>query len=227
MYKVVKALKGNGVNLREMDYDQTDIVFQLEKEGIVYKSIRNGKTLYKLSKNVVISKGDNCFLFEVVPNRQIGLVFDYCDSFECVSGDKEKPEIYCLTCELNPSEETIKEFGLGEKVRVKVLARGYDIANEGLSVRFPRSEECWFKMEKDPFITTGLAKGAKSRNTALLSFDDPITGCFVEGKKAVIINSKAYFSVKDIDVTSSVYSLEEKYGQYVVKKKSEKKIVSR
>lgn len=224
MVELIKRLK-HGVVDGSLGDEEADVVEQLQKVGLVYVSDRNGKKFYKLSGNVNVEKTSKGFLFELVPNSYMGVVFDYCDLFECVSKDKNAPGFYCLTYKLNPSEKDIRDFVLGDNVRVKVLARGYDIANEGLSVRLPRSEENYFAMEKNPCITIGLANGAKGKNTSSLDFDEPISGCFIEGRKALIINGKAYYSIKDVDVVSSIYSLEEKYGQYVVKKQSEKKII--
>jgi hypothetical protein len=223
---MVKNLK-NGVEASTVDYEEEDVLLQLIKEGLVYKTVRNGKTLYRLSNNVKVSRTNEGFTFEMVPNRHLGVIFDYCDLFDCVSEGKEAPEIYCLTYQLNPNEDDIKNFNLGDEVRVKVLARGYDLGNEGLSLRLPRSEEDFFAMEKDPFLTLGLAQGAKSRNTALLEFDEPISGQFITGRKSVVINGKPYFDLKDIDAVKSVYTLQEKYGQYVVKKTEEKSIITK
>ena len=153
----------------------------------------------------------------------MGVVFDYDDVFECVSDAKKAPEFYCLTYKLNPTEEDVKSFHLGEEVRVKVLARGYDIGNEGLSVKLPRSEENYFSMEKAPYITIGLAEGAKSKHTSSLKFDEPISGVFVEGRKALIVKGKVYYNVKDIDVVSDIYALDSKTNE--VKKQSENKLI--
>ena len=46
---------------------------------------------------------------------------------------------------------------------------------------------------------------------------------FIEGRKALIVKGKVYYSIKDIDVVSEVYSLED--GKTEVKKQSEKKLV--
>ena len=224
MKELIKSLK-NGISEYGLDYEELDVVNQLQKEGLVYIVNRNGKKIYKLSSNVRVEKRENSFLFELVPNSYMGVVFDYCDLFECKSKDKNPPKVYCLTYKLNPTEDEIRTFILGDNVRVKVLSRGYDIGNEGLLVKLPRSEENYFEMEKSPCITIGLANGAKGKNTSSLNFDEPINGCFIEGRKALIINGKPYYSIKDIDVVSSIYSLEEKFGQYVVKKQSEKKMI--
>lgn len=223
MHQLVKNLRNNGVKEKYLRDDEMVVISQLLDLGIVYKRFVSGHVVYKLSNNAKAYKTKEGFGFEVVPNRHMGVIFDYDEVFECVSEDKFSPEFYCLTYKLNPSEEDVKNFDLGESVRVKVLARGYDIGNEGLLVKLPRSEENYFAMEKDPYITIGLANGAKSKNTSSLHFDEPISGKFVEGKKALIVKGKLYFNVKDIDVVSEVYHLED--GKNEVKKVNENKIV--
>jgi len=223
MFQLVKNLKSNGVREKFLREDEAVVVNQLLNLGIVYKFFKNGDLAYKLCNNAKAYSTKEGYNFEIVPNRHMGLVFDYTDVFECVSDDKMAPEFYCLTYKLNPTEEDVKKFDLGETVRVKILARGYDIGNEGLSVKLPRSEEDLFSMEKAPFITIGLANGAKSKNTSLLDFNEPISGVFVEGRKALIVKGKVYYDVKDIDVVSEVYCLKD--GTNRLEKKSEQKIV--
>lgn len=223
MFQLVKNLRGNGVKEKYLRDDEMVVVSQLLDLGIVYKRFIKGNVVYKLSNNAKAYKVKGGFNFEIVPNRHMGVVFDYDDVFECVSDDKESPEFYCLTYKLNPTEEDVKAFELGEDVRVKVLARGYDIGNEGLSIKLPRSEEQYFEMEKTPYITIGLANGAKSKNTGSLCFDEPISGKFIEGRKALIVKGKIYYSVKDIDVVSEVYNLED--GKTELKKVQENKLI--
>lgn len=223
MFQLVKNLRGNGVKEKYLRDDEMIVINQLLKLGIVYKTYRNGYSMYKLSNNVKTYKVKGGFNFEVSPNRHMGVVFDYDEVFDCVSKGKNEPEFYCLTYTLNPSEEEVKDFHLGEEVRVKVLARGYDMSNEGLSIKLPRSEEKYFKMEKDPCITIGLANGAKAKNTSSLTFDEKISGTFIDGRKGLIINGKVYYNVKDIDVVSEVYNLED--GKTELKKIQENKLV--
>ena len=83
----------------------------------------------------------------------------------------------------------------------------------------------YFAMEKAPYITTGLANGAKSKNTSSLDFNEQISGAFVDGRKALIIKGKPYYNISDIDVAAEVYSL--KNGEYEIKKQSEKKLIGR
>ena len=224
MLQMIRGLK-NGVSEKSLDYEEEYVIRQLYKLGIVYRSNRGFKALYKLSDNVTIKEAKNGVYFEKTPNRHMGIVFDYHDIFECVSDNKEAPQVYCLTYKLNPEEEDIRNFNLGEKVRVKVLARGYSNDNEGLLVRLPRSEEEYYDRKKDPSITIGLAEGAKSKNTCLLDFDEPVSGEFIEGKKALICNGRVYYDIKNIDVVSEIYLLDEKYGEYAVTKQSEIKFV--
>lgn len=226
MHQLVKCLP-NGAREKNVRDNEIEAVNELLKAGIIYRLYRNGEAIYKLSNNVKLSKMKNSYEFEVVPNRYIGVVFDKEDVFQCVSKDKNEPEIYCLTYALNPEEETVKYFNLGDYIRVKVLARGYDIGNEGLSVRLPRSEEAFYELEKTPCITTGLANGAKPKNTANLDFNETISGCFVEGRKALVVNGKVYYSFKDIDAVCKVYSLEMKNGKCVLAEKCDKKLIRR
>ena len=223
MFQLVKNLRNNGVKEKFLREDEVLVVNQLLSLGIIYKSYKNGHVVYKLSNNAKAYKTKEGFNFEIVPNRHMGVVFDYDEVFECVSDDKTAPDIYCLTYQLNPTEDDVRNFDLGDTVRVKVLARGYDIGNEGLSVKLPRSEEDYFAMEKAPCITIGLANGAKAKNTSSLEFNEGISGVFIEGRKALIVKGKVYYSIKDIDVVSEVYSLED--GKTEVKKQSEKKLV--
>lgn len=223
MFQLVKNLRNNGVKEKYLRDDESIVVSQLLSLGIVYRVHRNGNVVYRLSNNAKAYKTKEGFNFEITPNRHMGVVFDYDEVFDCVSNDKEAPAFYCLTYKLNPSEDDVKSFELGESVRVKVVARGYDVGNEGLLVKLPRSEEEHFAMEKAPYITIGLANGAKSKNTSSLNFDEAISGKFVEGRKALIINGRVYYSVKDIDVVSEVYSLED--GKTEVKKKMENKLI--
>lgn len=209
MNQLIKNLKGNGVKEKFLREDEAIVVDQLLKLGIVYKTYKNGFPAYRLTNTARIYRGKNGFNFELVPNRHMGVVFEKEDIFDCVSADKNAPELYCLTYKLNPDEEDVKEFRLGEIVRVKVVARGYDIGNEGLAVKLPRSEEDIFAMEKRPCITIGLANGAKGKNTSSLNFDQPVNGVFIEGRKALIIKGKAYYNVKDIDVGADVFFLED------------------
>ena len=223
MFQLVKNLRNNGVKEKYLRSDESVVIDQLLRLGIVYKSYKNGLVIYRLSNNAKIYKTKEGFNFEIVPNRRIGVVFDYNDVFECVSEDKFAPEIYCLTYKLNPTEEDVKNFELGDSVRVKIVARGYDIGNEGLAVRLPRSEEDYFEMERAPYITIGLANGAKSKNTGSLNFDIPVSGTFVEGRKALIIQDKIYYDVRDIDVVSDIYSLDD--GQTKLRKLKGNKLV--
>ena len=217
----------NGAKEKNITDNEKAAVRDMLDRGIIYPSFKHGEQIYKLCNNVKVKKVNKTYEFEVVPNRYIAVVFDYDEIFECVSKDKRAPEIYCLTYALNPEEDVIRYFNLGDKVRVKVIARGSDIGNEGLSVRLPRSEEDFYVLEKTPCITTGLAEGAKPKNTANLKFEEPISGYFVEGRKALIVNGKIYYSFRDIDAVSKVYSLEIKNNNYVLNEKCEKKIIGR
>ena len=223
MFQLVKNLRNNGVKEKFLRDDESIVISQLLRLGIVFKSYKNGLVIYRLSNNAKIYKTKEGFNFEIEPNRRIGVVFDYDDVFGCVSEDKFSPDIYCLTYKLNPTEEDVRAFHLGDSVRVKVVARGYDIGNEGLAVKLPRSEEDYFEMERAPYITVGLANGAKSKNTGSLNFDIPVKGTFVEGRKALIIKDRIYYSIKDIDVESDVYSLED--GKTELKKVEGNKLV--
>lgn len=223
MFQLIKNLRGNGVKEKYLREDEMVVVSKLLNLGIVYKAYRNGYSMYKLSNNAKTYKVKDGFNFEITPNSYMGVVFDYNDVFDCVSKGKNTPDIYCLTYALNPTEEDVKDFHLGEEVRVKVLSRGFDSSNEGLSIKLPRSEEQYFKMEKDPCITIGLANGAKAKNTSSLNFDEKVNGVFIDGKKGLIINGKVYYNVRDIDVVSDVYNLED--GKTELKKVQENKFV--
>lgn len=227
MDKFISAL-ANGAKEKNVRDNERAAVRDMLERGIIYPTFKHGEQVYKLCSNVNVNKVNKKYEFEVVPNRYIAVVFDYDDIFECSSRDKRAPDIYCLTYALNPEEEIVKYFNLGDKVRVKVIARGSDIGNEGLSVRLPRSEEDFYKLEKSPCITTGLAEGAKSKNTANLTFDEPINGYFVEGRKALIVNNKIYYNFRDIDAVSKVYCLElNNNNKYVLNEKCVKKIIGR
>lgn len=226
MDKFISSLP-NGAKEKNIRDNEKMAVRDMLERGIIYPSFKHGEPIYKLCNNVKVSKVNKTYEFEVVPNRYIAVVFDYDEIFECVSKDKSAPEIYCLTYALNPEEDVIRCFNLGDKVRVKVMARGCDIGNEGLSVRLPRSEEDFYVLEKIPCITTGLAEGAKPKNTANLKFEEPISGYFVEGRKALIVNGKIYYSFRDIDAVSRVYSLELKNNNYILSEKCEKKIIGK
>ena len=223
MHQLIKNLRNNGVKEKYLRDNEMIVISQLLDLGIVYKRFISGNVVYKLSNNAKVYKTKEGFGFEIVPNRHMGVIFDYDEVFECVSKDKFSPEFYCLTYKLNPSEEDIKNFDLGEYVRVKVLARGYDVGNEGLLVKLPRSEENYFAMDKAPYVTIGLANGAKSKNTGSLKFDEAVNGKFIEGRKALIVKGKLYFNFKDIDVVSDVYHLDD--GKTEVKKIKENKLV--
>lgn len=223
MFQLVKNLRGNGVKEKYLRDGEMIVINQLLDLGIVYKRFIKGNAVYKLSNNAKAYKVKGGFNFELTPNRHMGVVLDYDDVFECISDDKIAPEFYCLTYKLNPTEEDVKFFHLGDSVRAKIIARGYDIGNEGLAVKLPRSEEQYFEMERAPYITVGLANGAKSKNTGSLNFDIPVNGVFVEGRKALIIKGKPYYSIKDIDVVSEVYNLED--GKTELKKVQENKLV--
>jgi len=226
MDKFISSLPNGSKEKNIRDNERTAVREMLEK-GIIYPTFKHGEQIYKLCNNVNVIKVNKKYEFEVIPNRYIAVVFDYNDIFECVSKDKVAPEIYCLTYDLNPEEETVRYFNLGDKVRVKVIARGNDLGNEGLSVRLPRSEEDFYKLEKTPCITTGLAKGAKPKNTANLKFEEPISGCFVEGRKALVIGDRIYYDFRDVDAVSKVYCLEFRNNNYVLNEKCEKKIIGR
>ena len=226
MERFISALENGAKEKNVRDNERAAVRAMLEK-GIIYPTFKHGEQVYKLCNNVKMSKVNKKHEFEVVPNRYIAVVFDYDEIFECTSKDKKAPEIYCLTYALNPEEEMVRYFNLGDKVRVKVIARGSDIGNEGLAVRLPRSEEDFYKLEKAPCITTGLAEGAKPKNTANLKFEEPINGVFVEGRKALIVNNKIYYNFRDIDAVSKVYCLEEKNNVYILNDKCEKKIIGR
>ena len=225
MNQLIKNLKENGAREQFLKEEEVGVVNQLFNLGLIFKFYKNKSIAYKFSNNVKVYKTKEGYNFELEPNRHMGVVFDYDDVFECVSDDKRAPDFYCLTYKLNPTEEDVKDFKLGDPVRVKVVARGYDIGNEGLLVKLPRSEENYFAMEKAPYITTGLANGAKSKNTSSLDFNEQISGTFVEGRKALIVKGKVYYNIKDIDVVSEIYSL--KNGEDTIKRQSEKKLISR
>lgn len=226
MEKFITSLVSGAKEKNVRDNERAAVRDMLEK-GIIYPTFKHGEQVYKLCNNVNVTKVNKKYEFEVVPNRYIGVIFEYDDIFECSSKDKKVPEIYCLTYALNPEEDVVRYFNLGDKVRVKVIARGSDIANEGLLVRLPRSEEDFYKLEKEPCITTGLADGAKPKNTANLKFEEHINGHFVEGRKALIVNDRVYYSFRDIDAVSKVYCLDEKNNRYVLAEKCEKKIIGR
>ena len=225
MHQLIKNLRNNGVQEKYLREDENVVVNQLLNLGIIFKFYKNGNVAYKLSNNVIVSKMKEGYNFEVIPNRHMGVVFEYDDVFQCVSEGKNAPPFYCLTYKLNPGEEDIENFQLGETVRVKVLARGYDVGNEGLSVKLPRSEDGHFAMERNPYVTIGLANGAKSKNTGSLNFEESISGKFIEGRKALIVKGKIYYNIRDIDVVREVYFLEN--GKNELKKQSDKKLISR
>ena len=225
MHQLIKNLKENGAREKFLKEEEVGIVNQLFNLGLIFKFYKNKGVAYKFSNNVKVYRTKEGYNFELEPNRHMGVVFDYDDVFECVSDDKTSPDFYCLTYKLNPTEEDVKNFKLGDSVRVKVVARGYDIGNEGLLVKLPRSEENYFAMEKAPYITIGLANGAKSKNTSSLDFNEQISGTFIEGRKALIIKGKVYYNVRDIDVVSEIYSL--KNGKDIIERQNGKKLISR
>lgn len=212
-----------GVSLQELDVDQITLMNDLVKKGIVIEISKKGNTSYKLNNNVKISQNGKNYKFEVLPNRFLGVFFEgYDPIFDCRSDNKEEPSSYCVVYALNPDEAQVKDFCIGNEVKLKVLARGYDTNNEGLLVRLPASEEEFFKVKGQPCVTIGLAPGAIVKNTGNISFNERVSdNYFLTGTKGLWVEGRdkgrVYTRVKDIDVTPKTYSLtKESNGEYKV-----------
>ena len=79
MFQLVKNLRNNGVKEKFLREDEIIVVNQLLNLGIVYKSYKSGHVVYKLSNNAKAYKTKEGFNFEIVPNRHMGVVFEYDD----------------------------------------------------------------------------------------------------------------------------------------------------
>lgn len=217
----------NGVKVDSLSDEEISILEEMKEKGIVCLTSKSGKRIYRLSNNVSIRRTKDIIDFEVRPNGFMGLFFDYEDVFENVSEGKNAPRFYCLNYELNPTSGEIINFGLGNKVRVRVEARGFDYNNEGVLVKLPYSEESYYKMETCPCITTGLAEGAKSKNTSKLNFDEEIDKSFIIGKKGYFVNNKIYYNIRDVKENVITYELKIDDNKFSLKEVMAKKINNR
>ena len=227
MYRFLRRLK-NGVDYDSLDDGLKGLLDNMKENRMISTSRHKGKKLYKLADNVVMKYRDNDAVLEVFPNRVIGVFFDYDEVFDCKSGGKNIPIVYFLGYEINPSKETVESFNLGGLVKVKVLARGYNGSNEGLLVSLPNSEQDYYNLDGKPCITIGTAGKGKFMDTGKLDFNEEFSSKkFLEGRKGIILNGKVYYNIKEIDVTSTVYDLNYKNGEYCLKKREEKKLFNR
>lgn len=227
MFRLLRQLK-NGVDYDKLVDREKDLFNKLTEIGVVFNSHYKGKNVYKLSNTAKMNYRDNHATFEIFPNRAIGVFFEYDDVFECVSENKEKPKAYFMAYALNPEKNIVENFDIGNNVRVKVIARGYNYSNEGLLVRLPNRENDFFGLDTPPCITIGLSPNAKSKDTGKLSFDEEIkNGKFIEGRKGIIINGKVYFNIKEIKENSVLYDLNFENNEYKLKKLEDKKLYNR
>lgn len=217
----------NGVKMESLSDEEIAILEEMKEKGIVCLTSKSGKRIYRLSNNVSIRRTKEIIDFDVRPNSFMGLFFDYEDVFENVSDDKNAPRFYCVNYELNPNSKSINDFGLGNSVRVRVEARGFDFNNEGLLVRLPASEDDYYKMETKPYITTGLKEGAKSKNTSKLQFNDEDCRCFVTGRKGYFVNNKIYYNIRDVKESVVTYELKIDDNEFSLKEIGTKKINNR
>lgn len=216
-----------GVKIDSLTNDDKEILEKMKELGIVVIASYSGKRIYRLSNNVKIRRTKEVIDFDVRPNSFMGVFFDYDDVFEITSDSKNEPRFYCINYELNPMSEEINNFGLGNEVRIRVLAKGFDFNNEGLLVKLPASEEIFYKMETIPYITTGLADGAKSKNTSKLQFNEEVNKKFIVGKKGYFVNNKIYYNIRDVKECVETYELKVKDDEYSLEKVSSKKINNR
>lgn len=216
-----------GVKVDSLTNEDKEVLEKMKELGIVVMASYSGKKIYRLSNNVKISRTKDVIDFEVRPNSFMGVFFDYDDVFEITSDNKNKPRFYCISYELNPMSEEINNFGLGNEVRVKVLARGFDYDNEGLLVKLPASEENYYKMETIPYITTGISDGGKSKNTSKLQFNEEVDKKFIVGKKGYFVNNKIYHNIREVKESVETYELKVKNDEYSLEKISSKKINNR
>lgn len=217
MEKLVNKLK-RGLAYDDVPLHQLILVEILKNKGVLYETKKKGQDVFRFCNNVNISADGDKFIFEVFPNKYMGIFFDYEDLFECESSSKYAPDTYCVTYALNPSQEKIENYGLGNTVKVKVLARGYNNSNEGLLIRLPNRELEFYDLDNDPCMTIGLAYGAKAKNTALIDFDKELNGTFIEGRKGLCIDDMIYFDVKAIENKSNYYEMGiNENGKYYVK----------
>jgi len=216
-----------GIEYDRLNDEQKDLIDELRKLRIVYNNRYKGKKTYALASNVRVSIRDNELNLEVFPNRSIGVFFDYNDLFDCVSSGKEAPIGYFLSYALNPDKELVENFELGTRVKVKVVARGYNLDNEGISVRLPAKEMEYYKMGGTPCITIGLSKYGKAKNTCNVDFDEPINNTFIEGRKGLVMDDKVYYNIRDVKDNSVTYSVKYEDNKYVISKVGEKKLFNR
>ena len=216
-----------GVKVDSLNNEDIEILEKMKELGIVVMASHSGKRIYRLSNNVKIRRTKDVIDFDVRPNSFMGVFFDYDDVFENVSDNKNDPRFYCVNYELNPMSEDVNNFGLGNEVRVRVIARGFDFANEGLLVKLPASEENFYKMETAPYITTGLAEGAKSKNTSRLQFNEEVNKRFIVGRKGYFVNNKIYYNIREVKESIETYELKVKNDEYLLEKVSSKKINNR
>ena len=225
MLNIIRNLK-KGVNYDALDDDEKAVINELRINKIVFNSRYKAKNIYKLCDNVNMVYDKNQVTFEVFPRRLVGLFFDYDELFECKSEGKEVPQVYFLGYCQDPSNDMVENLSLGNTVKVKAIARGYDMNNEGILVRLPDSELEYFKLEGRPCITIGTAGKGKFRDTGKLIFDEEISGNkFLIGKKGLILNGEVYYNINDIKATSNVYEMN--FKDNVLKKKQENKLYRR
>lgn len=216
-----------GVKIDSLSNEDKEILEKMKELGIVVMASYSGKRIYRLSNNVKIRRTKEVIDFDVRPNSFMGVFFDYDDVFEIISDNKNEPRFYCVNYELNPMSEDVNNFGLGNEVRVRVLAKGFDFNNEGLLIKLPASEENFYKMETNPYITTGIADGGKSKNTSKLQFNEEVNKKFVIGKKGYFVNNKIYYNIRDVKESVETYELKVKNDEYLLEKVNSKKINNR
>lgn len=226
MIKFVNKLR-EGILEFKLNEEQLNVAKEMVEAGIARETKINGRRAYRLNTGVYFTREDDRIVFDVAPNRYIGLFFEYNDLFKCISPNKNMPKYFSFAYELNPKKEEVNEFGLGNKIKVKVLARGYNYSNEGLLLKIPASEESFYKMDTCTCLTIGLAEGAKSKYTSSLTFDEEIKNCFIEGRKGLMMDDKVYFNIKDVKVNSKFFSLEKNNDEYHIKKLEERKFTGR
>lgn len=227
MYRILRRLK-TGVDYSMLDSKEKELFDKLKEARILTTSRHKGKKIYKLSDNVNMNYRDDYATFEVLPNRLMGVFFEYDDVFECKSSGKEIPIVYFLGYAINPAKEVVENFDVGNTVKVKVIARGHNNSNEGLLVNLPSREMEYFSMDGKPCITIGTAGRGKFMDTGKLDFNEDIGNTkFLEGRKGLILNGKVYYSTKDVDVTSTVYELVHKNDEFIFGKKEENKLYKR
>lgn len=196
----------------EPNQAELELIFELNKRNLVYqKTNRNGKKVYGLEPFVTLGKNQESLptLTAGTQAKYVGLFFEHDDVLKCISADKAPITHPHVTLEFLPELQSLEAMKnlFGKSFQAKVVARGYNLFNEGLKVELPKSLQPFYFNRAIPHITLGLSEGAKAKDTALLEFSYPEQK-MISGKLGMMTNRGTLFAFDSLKSFEDIYTIQ-------------------